>query len=396
MSKRILVVDDEEGITRYLGRVLRNCNYTASIAMSGAEAKTILAQQHFDLIISDMRMPEMSGFELLSYVKQTYPHIIRIILSGDSDRNTIIKAVANGTARSYLTKPISNDMLKSHLDRLFMMYDSIHTNTVAAIIDGLETIPVIPVMYQDLCTLINQNKSMEEIAQFISNDPEYAVKILHIANSSMYGIKIGAITQALVYLGLETIKNLIFGTELFRSFAAIGPNQQDVEQLWEHSRIANRIFHGLYRNIHNAAVPDEYACCGLLHDTGTLLVIRNFPDKYKEIQKRIKSGQCSIEQAETRILGVTHMAMGAYLLDWWNLPQSIIETCMYHHEPLNPSVSNMEILCLVHIADYYSWKIVGRVESTLLCEGVFEIIKAEKAHIDGLAVELSKEHVERN
>ncbi len=203
MKKKILIVDDEESITRYLFRALRGREYEIEIANNSRDALTILENKPIDLIISDMRMPEMTGYELLARVRQKHPGIIRIILSGDSDRETIIKAVADGTARSYLTKPIGNDALKLHLTRLFTIYDSLHRNDLLRIVESIESMPVIPSAYEQLLLSIKQNRSMNSIAESISNDPEYAAKILQVANSSLYGVKIGSVVQALVYLGLE-------------------------------------------------------------------------------------------------------------------------------------------------------------------------------------------------
>ena len=388
MKKQLLIVDDEERITRYLCRVLRSGDYEVHPASSGAEGQKVLESGPIDMIISDMRMPEMNGYELLSYVKQRYPHIIRIILSGDSDRNTIIKAVADGTARSYLTKPINNDALRSHLARLFATHDRLHAQRLTMAIETIESMPVIPSLYERFLILIQENKSMEDIAQFISSDPEYAAKILRVANSSLYGVRIGSISQALVYLGLETVTNLILSTELFRSFIQSGTDRREIEQLWEHSQMVNRIFHGIYHKIHNATVPNEYACCGLLHDTGILLMAKHFPAQYHEIRSKVEKDKVSMERAEQIVLGITHASLGAYLLDWWNLPQSIIEACLYHHDPLNKALVNEEMCAMVHVADFYSWKNIGRANAAELCEDALKRISVDRALIEGIAADL--------
>lgn len=395
MSKRILIVDDEESITRYLYRTLRDKKFEIEIANSGPEGLKILENKPIDLIISDMRMPEMTGFELLSIVKQIYPNTIRIILSGDSDRDTIIKAIADGIARSYLTKPISNNELKIHIDRLFTTYDILHQNSLLQVIGYIDSMPVIPSMYDTLLSLIKQNKSMNVIAEFISNDPEYAAKILQIANSSLYGVKIGSVAQALVYLGLETVKQLILGTEIFRSFIKSNNNFNEMELLWDHSRMTNKLFHAIYRKIYNTAVPDEYSCCGLLHDAGILLMIRYFPEQYANILKMADSNNCSSEKAEQDILGVSHSSLGAYFLDWWNLPQSIVETCLYHHIPLHDAVQNKKICSILHISDFFSWKMLNKPHYSSLCEKTFGFIGTEQKIIEDTVVNSIKSETQK-
>jgi HD-like signal output (HDOD) protein/ActR/RegA family two-component response regulator len=387
MKRQILVVDDEENITRYLYRTLRGKDYDVHIANSGLDALTILEHNSIEMIICDMRMPRMNGYELLSIVKLKYSNIIRIILSGDSDRETIIKAAVDGTARSYLTKPVNNNVLKTHVARLFTTCDLLRQHLLVQTIDSIELMPVVPPFYEELLSLIKQNKSMDVIAAFISNDPEYAAKILRIANSALFNVQIGSITHALVYLGLETVKQLVLGTEIFRSFVHSGTDRKEIELLWEHSKMTNQILHKIYQKIHNSAIPDEYSCSGLLHDTGLLLMVNHFPTKYLEIQSRMKTDGLTIEQAEKTVLGFTHASLGAYLLDFWNLPQSIIENCLYHHNPFNAAVTNIEICSILHIADYFSWKMIGRQTAVTLCDGVFEHIHAARSVIEKTAIE---------
>jgi HD-like signal output (HDOD) protein len=68
---------------------------------------------------------------------------------------------------------------------------------------------------------------------------------------------------------------------------------------------------------------------------------------------------CTLEQQE---LGVTHDRLGAYLLDWWNLPAGLVEACLYHHDPLNESVYHPAILALVNLVDSASWRMIRYVD----------------------------------
>lgn len=389
MKRQVLVVDDEESITRYLYRTLRGREYDVHVANSGPDALTILEHNSIELIICDMRMPRMNGYELLSIIKRHYPAIIRIILSGDSDRETIIKAVADGTARSYLTKPVNNDVLKKHIAKLFTTCELLRQHLLVQTIDSIDSMPVVPPLYAELLSLIEQNKSIDIIAAFISNDPEYATKIVSIANASLCGVQIGSITHALVCLGLETVKQIVLGTEIFQSFAQTNTDRKEIELLWEHSKMTNQILHKIYRRVHNTKIPDEYSCSGLLHDTGLLLMVNHFPTKYPEIQSLMRTDGLTIEQAEKTVLGFTHANSGACLLDLWNLPQSIIENCLYHHNPLNEAVTNVEICSILHVADYFSWKMLGRQTAVTLCDGVFEHIHADRSAIERTALDLS-------
>ncbi len=108
----ILLVDDERSILSSLRRMLRPCGYKLHLANSGAEALTVLEQQPIDLIMSDMRMPEMSGAELLKQCLQTYPDVPRILLTGYSDLASAVSAVNEGQIFRYVNKPWIDDELK--------------------------------------------------------------------------------------------------------------------------------------------------------------------------------------------------------------------------------------------------------------------------------------------
>ena len=115
----LLLVDDEPNILNALKRLLRRENYRVLTASSGAEALEILAMQPVQVIISDQRMPEMSGIELLSKVKSLYPQTVRIILSGYSEAGTVTDAINQGAVWKYLTKPWDDETLKEEVRKAF-------------------------------------------------------------------------------------------------------------------------------------------------------------------------------------------------------------------------------------------------------------------------------------
>lgn len=104
-SWTVLCVDDEPNILSALKRSLRTEDWRVLTAGSGAEALEILAQDHVDLIISDMRMPGMDGAQLLEQVSQRWPGSIRILLTGHADMSATIAAINRGRIFRYLNKP---------------------------------------------------------------------------------------------------------------------------------------------------------------------------------------------------------------------------------------------------------------------------------------------------
>jgi adenylate cyclase len=101
----ILVVDDEPSILSALKRLFRPHNYRVLTAESGAAGLEVLAAEPVDLIISDMRMPGMSGAQFLAQAKTVYPDVVRILLTGYSDVGSTIAAINEGGVYHYLPKP---------------------------------------------------------------------------------------------------------------------------------------------------------------------------------------------------------------------------------------------------------------------------------------------------
>ncbi|UGQ49131.1 HD domain-containing phosphohydrolase [Massilia endophytica] len=101
----VLCVDDEPNILASLRRLFRSQNYRVLIAESGAQGLAVLEKETVDLVISDMRMPEMDGARFLAQVCERWPHITRMLLTGYADIQSIQDAINSGQIYRYITKP---------------------------------------------------------------------------------------------------------------------------------------------------------------------------------------------------------------------------------------------------------------------------------------------------
>lgn len=111
----LLLVDDEENILAALKRLLRRDGYLILAATSGAEGLQLLEQYPVDVIVSDQRMPHMTGVEFLRKAKDSYPDTVRIVLSGYTELQSIIDAVNEGAVYKFLTKPWDDELLRGHI-----------------------------------------------------------------------------------------------------------------------------------------------------------------------------------------------------------------------------------------------------------------------------------------
>ena len=117
--RTLLLVDDEENILAAMRRVLRREGYRILTAGSGQEGLELLAANPVDVIVSDQRMPNMSGVEFLRQAKATYPETMRIVLSGYTELQSITDAINEGAIYKFLTKPWEDELIRANIAEAF-------------------------------------------------------------------------------------------------------------------------------------------------------------------------------------------------------------------------------------------------------------------------------------
>ncbi|MCX8150960.1 MAG: response regulator [Candidatus Bathyarchaeota archaeon] len=124
---RILVIDDDENITQVVAAILKDKGYSVDVASSGSEAIIKSETNHYDLMLIDIRLPDMEGTELLSRIRDTTPKIRKIIVTGYPTLQNAVTAL-NKNADAYIMKPfdvekmlatISEQLKKQKAERQF-------------------------------------------------------------------------------------------------------------------------------------------------------------------------------------------------------------------------------------------------------------------------------------
>lgn len=115
----LLLVDDEANILSALKRLLRRDGYTLVSAASGEAGLALLAEQAVDVILSDQRMPGMSGVEFLRKARELRPDTVRMVLSGYTELQSITDAINEGAIFKFLTKPWDDDQLRANIAEAF-------------------------------------------------------------------------------------------------------------------------------------------------------------------------------------------------------------------------------------------------------------------------------------
>jgi len=141
VKTKILFVDDEEYILKSVNRCIRPLNFEVFLANSTEMAFEILSNNSIDIIVSDMKMPNISGIDFLKEIKKAYSDIHRLILSGYIDRNDVLQAVMNGVAFEYITKPWNNITLQEQLIHIVNIRNSLTNSNIKALINNISELP---------------------------------------------------------------------------------------------------------------------------------------------------------------------------------------------------------------------------------------------------------------
>lgn len=372
MSNSILFVDDERQILRSINRMFIDSQYNIYLASSGREALQILEDNQIDMVVSDMKMPEMNGYTLLKEVKARYPKVIRIILSGYSDEDIIYKAIHSNIVKVYMFKPWRGDELRDSIEEIFRTQQLLNRKNLLTVINSMDSLPSLPDTFIRLNQAIENNLEIDKISEIIETDQAISIELLHIVNSAFYGVKTGSIKNAVINLGLSNIKNIVLASEIFNKSNIV---QSDKELLWQHSSLTNKLMVKMYKSLLNKKLEESHYSAGLLHDIGKVVILRNYPQEYKKVieETRVRKNVPDY-LVEEEILGVTHNEIGAYLLNWWEIPQSIVEVALYHDKPSKSSEVNRELVAMVHLAMYYSWKSLNEDNYIELDKSIFEYI----------------------
>jgi putative nucleotidyltransferase with HDIG domain len=355
IKKRILFVDDEPLVLKGLQRTLRKMRneWDIAFATSAAQALAILDDHPMDVIISDMKMPEMDGSQLLAEVKKRHPQIVRLILSGHVEQETTIQSVQY--AHQCLSKPCDVTLLKQTLAKLFSLRDILSDNAIKKIVSQIESLPSLPTIYTEIMAeMQSDDPSINNVGAIIGRDVSMTAKILQVVNSVFFGLpqKISNPGQAVMLLGLEAIKSLVLSVKVFSEFSQRKYSWFNIDAIFNHSIAVSTHAKTIVKceQMHQDLI-NYSLMAGLLHDLGKLILATNFKDTYRQVLAEFNNSDSQLWELEYATFGTSHAEIGAYLMGLWNLENPIIEAIAFHHCPSKSVSSNLGLLTAVHVAD---------------------------------------------
>lgn len=380
-KKNILFVDDTENVISGISRQLRpyRDQWQLFFAQSGAQALQIMAEQPIDLIVSDMMMPGMRGDELLKTVRERYPGIVRMILSGYADENTLTQSLE--IAHQYLSKPCNSDVLREAISQIFKIQACVSNPRIANGVGDANRLPSLPKIYHELnAAIADDTTTSQVVADIFARDMVLSAKLLQLVNSPYFGLNrvVSNLTDAVNLIGLRRLNSLVLSVHIKTAFPVENPAMiRIMELLWEDAgRVAELSRLIAISENQQEDRPDQAYMGGLLHNMGLLIFLSRGGEKMQALIEQVKNTNTPVPELENAIFGFTRSEAAAYILSLWKIPPRIIEAVLLQSSPNDSDYDGINALTAVHVASCLLKPSVMRD-----CDRLFEM-KLDNRYLD--------------
>jgi len=395
--KRILFVDDEPRILEGLQRMLRpqRSEWEMAFAPGGEAALAMLEAESFDVIVSDMRMPGVDGAALLEAVRERYPGMLRLILSGYTELEASFRAVP--VAHQFLLKPCDPDALRIAIERATSLLEALNSKMLTGLVGSLQDLPSVPRAFAELRNALSDPEtSLDRIVKIVEQDVAICAKVLQLVNSAFFGVtrEVSDIRTAVSYLGISILQNLVLSLEAFRCFQPKKPIPGFcLEQFHDHSHLAAKIAGAAPGKSKTGGVSVGAA---LLHDIGKLVIAERAPEHLARAIKGAQQDKRPLYAIEEELIGVSHAEVGAYLLSLWGLPYPLVEAVAHHHHPGRVPHDRLGVVPIVYISNLLAHEeenrssahqglVAEEIDGNIVAEaGLTELLEEWRDKLDGV------------
>jgi len=220
-------------------------------------------------------------------------------------------------------------------------------------LEGIDRMPSIPVVLAPLLKYLQQpieTLEIPRVVEMISQDKSLAAQCLRMANSPLYGryTEVASVRDAVVALGMQRMCDIVVSCSVLKLF----PDKQtqvDPIVFWEHSMGCALVCRHFATKI-GYPDPSKVYLAGLLHDLGIVVNLWILPTEFGAAIDLARSAHVPLEEAEMKILGLTHCESGRLIAQRWGFTEDLVAVIRYHHEPQD-SPSHRPLLSLVCLAD---------------------------------------------
>lgn len=211
----------------------------------------------------------------------------------------------------------------------------------------IHRLPSLPTVVMELMASIDQDDvDIDTLALKIAQDQALTAKTLRLANSSFYGRAqaVNTITEAIAILGFRTVRSVVTTAGLMQAIKHSGAQGPDLQPFWRHAIAVAVCARELAPHLHVS--PDHAYTAGLLHDIGRLVLATQFFAHYSNVLAYRAAQGCGLIEAERRVLGVDHAAIGKTLAEYWKFPVHLQLAVGLHHASEVPVAEHLTIVVM--------------------------------------------------
>jgi HD-like signal output (HDOD) protein len=232
------------------------------------------------------------------------------------------------------------------------MNENIKKEHLKNLVDQVHDLPALPSVVPRLLAMVESSTTTAaDLNAVITRDPALTAKVLKLVNSAFYGFsrRITTVTEAVVILGFNAIKSLALSASVFEVFKGPGTSEFDRRGVWEHS-VATGIAAETTARWIRFPNTETAMVAGILHNMGKIILDIYFHQELEEILDYVQENNCTMLEAEEKLLGVGHPRIGGWLAQKWNLPSTITNAIIFYREPLK-APEGERLPYLVHVGD---------------------------------------------
>ena len=331
-QRHVVFVDDDSALLdglRYILRAQRD-ELRMTFLGSGADALALMAGEPVDVVVTDTMVRGIDGMSLLEEVRDRWPDMVRIVLSGYSGQAAFLRS--STVAHQCLTKPCDPIKLISALRTACTLSDRLARPQLRRLLGGIDTLPSPPRSFLAINAALSEpDACAASVSQLIEQDAGVSAKMLQLVNSAFFGLsrRVTTVHDAVTFLGLASVRSIVLASELSEGLGSSAPDlAPDVEEINEHS-LAVAV---AARELVPADKRFDAFTAGMLHDVGRLAVAASAPGLFRRTRDQAAARDVQVDVVEREILEATHADLGAYLLQMWGLPLVLIEPVARHHD----------------------------------------------------------------
>lgn len=336
---RILFVDDEPKILTGLRRMLRSQRreWDMEFAEGGVEALNLLREAPFDVVVSDARMPQMEGSQLLEHVRHDFPDTVRMILSGQCSRTSVLRCVE--VAHQFHSKPCDSETLKDSIRQICSFKDCVECQAAREAVSAVASLPSRPAAHAALSEELATDKpSFRRVAEIVRSDVALSLKLVQMVSTGFFGTPQTTIdvNRAVDLIGAETIRALASLPNVFRVASDDEFDANRLEEVNDHSESVAAAAKAVAESTtEDRQVVTQAHVAGMFHEIGAL------------VSRRVES---ALPADAGLVSHVSGFKAGGYLAALWGLPKEVAKAIGCHRTPNHCNSDGFTALTAVHIA----------------------------------------------